>query len=360
VIATDPDAKNGPLFDPERRLWDPRDILNICSSLVTITFREDSSNEGSIGDRDSSRVLSSEPGTIKLAHFSVREYLISEHLRMNTPGLSCYYFNEKIAHVSMAKTSLAYLLQFDQKDDVNSTILRSYPLSRYATHNWMDHAGWDPAGDLDDLHGLIMMLLEPTSAVYINWVRLYCQHNPRESNRMDPLYIAAEAGLERACQDLLLKRSDMSGCRRYGDTPLNVAAFRGHDTIVQLLLENGADVNAQGGTYGNALQAAASGGHGTIAQLLLTKGADVNAWGGQYWSALQAAAFKGHGTIVRLFLENGADVNAQGGEYESALQAAVVGGHDVIVSLLLETAAAALKVNPHMALPEVKLVRCRP
>jgi hypothetical protein len=141
VIATDPDAKNGPLFDHRRRLWDPRDILDICSSLVTITFREDSSNEGSIGDRDSSRVLSTEPGTIKLAHFSVREYLISEHLHMNTPGLSCYYFNEKIAHVFMAKTCLAYLLQFDQKDDVNSTTLRSHPLARYATENWMDHAG---------------------------------------------------------------------------------------------------------------------------------------------------------------------------------------------------------------------------
>jgi hypothetical protein len=59
VLATDPDARDGQLFDKHRQLQDPRDILTICSSLVTITFREGSntedddyevsSNEGSIG-----------------------------------------------------------------------------------------------------------------------------------------------------------------------------------------------------------------------------------------------------------------------------------------------------------------------
>jgi Ankyrin repeat len=222
VIATDPDAKNGPLFDHRRRLWDPRDILDICSSLVTIAFQEDGSNDGSI-DVHIDRTTFIEPGWVKLAHFSVREYLISDHLRTNTTALSYYFFNEKIAHVFIAKTCLAYLLQFDQ-EHVNSTTLRSYPLSRYATDNWTDHARWDRAGDWDDLHGLIMTLLEPTGAVYINWMWLYCQNI--WNSRRDPLHIAAEVGLERACQDLLLKGSDVSARRRYGDTPLHVAALR--------------------------------------------------------------------------------------------------------------------------------------
>ncbi|KAF8530660.1 hypothetical protein JB92DRAFT_2694798, partial [Gautieria morchelliformis] len=112
VIATDPDAKKGPLFDCRRRPWGgPQGILYICSSLVTITSREDSSNVASIGCRDG-RVLVPKTGMIRLAHFSVREYLISEHLWMSTTALSCYYFDEKVAHVSIAKTCLAYLLQF--------------------------------------------------------------------------------------------------------------------------------------------------------------------------------------------------------------------------------------------------------
>ncbi|KAF8517224.1 hypothetical protein JB92DRAFT_2714257, partial [Gautieria morchelliformis] len=111
VIATDPDAIDEPLFDLGRRLWDPQDILTICSSLVTITFPKDSSNKGNINHHDDN-VLSTEAREIRLAHFSVREYLISEHLRTSMTTLSCYYFNEKVAHIFIAKTCLAYLLQF--------------------------------------------------------------------------------------------------------------------------------------------------------------------------------------------------------------------------------------------------------
>jgi ankyrin repeat protein len=139
---------------------------------------------------------------------------------------------------------------------------------------------------------------------------------------------------------------------------LERAVSGGHDTIVQLLLEKGADVNGQEGMDESALERAASGGHGIIVQLLLEKGADVNAQGGDYGSALQAAASGGHGAIVQLLIDRGGDVNAQGGMYGGVLQAAVLCGHDAIVSLLLETAAAL--PNPRMALPELKLVRCRP
>ncbi|KAF8527082.1 hypothetical protein JB92DRAFT_1002439 [Gautieria morchelliformis] len=53
VLATNPDARQGPLFDRHRRLRDPGDILTICSSLVTIEGGnakdddyKDSNNEG--------------------------------------------------------------------------------------------------------------------------------------------------------------------------------------------------------------------------------------------------------------------------------------------------------------------------
>jgi hypothetical protein len=146
VLATDPDAVDEPRFDISRRLRDPRDIITICSSLVTITFREDSDNKSNIDHHDD-RFLSTERGKIRLAHFSVQEYLISEHLQTSTTALSCYYCNKHIAHVFIAKTCLAYLLQFDQEDGVNSNTATSYLLSDYAADNWMDHARSDPIGD---------------------------------------------------------------------------------------------------------------------------------------------------------------------------------------------------------------------
>ncbi|KAF8514686.1 hypothetical protein JB92DRAFT_2811297 [Gautieria morchelliformis] len=288
VLATDPDTREGPLFDRRRRLGDPASILTICSSLVTITPQEgsnaehsnyvDSNNEGTIDHHDN-RVLSTKPGEIRLAHFSVQEYLISEHLRSSTTALSYYWFNEKMAHVSIAKTCLAYMLQFSQDNGVNSDTARSYPLSRYAAVHWMDHAGWDAAGSSADLHELIMMLLEPTSAVYTNWMWIYHENDQMVEPGTVPLYIAAATGLERACQDLLDRGSDINAPGGYYGTPLQVAASQGHNTTVQWLLEKGADVNAQGGCYGSALNVAASQGHYTTVLLLLEKGAAMNSYG---------------------------------------------------------------------------------
>src|SRR5438105_321000 len=76
-------------FDIESRLPDPQDILTICSSLVTIAGPE-----------------------IRLAHYSVKEYLVSDRIQY---GRACQYsILEVPTNVSIAEICLAYLLQFDK------------------------------------------------------------------------------------------------------------------------------------------------------------------------------------------------------------------------------------------------------
>ncbi|KAF8476263.1 hypothetical protein JB92DRAFT_1882864 [Gautieria morchelliformis] len=101
VLATDPDGENGPLFDPDRRFDDPRDILTLCSGLVTVTdiggafhYPEDLNAPGKVTE-------------LTLAHFSVREYLVSESLRTNGE-LSFYHCDTKLANTFIAKTCLPY------------------------------------------------------------------------------------------------------------------------------------------------------------------------------------------------------------------------------------------------------------
>ncbi|KAF8518577.1 hypothetical protein JB92DRAFT_2712247, partial [Gautieria morchelliformis] len=106
VLATDPDGENGPLFDPDQRFDDPRDILTLCSSLVTITDVDKTFYQP--------KYLKGDQGTLTeltLAHFSVREYLVWESLRTHRK-LSFYHCDTKLANTFIAKTCLIYLLQF--------------------------------------------------------------------------------------------------------------------------------------------------------------------------------------------------------------------------------------------------------
>ncbi|KAF8519180.1 hypothetical protein JB92DRAFT_2675349, partial [Gautieria morchelliformis] len=106
ILATDPDAKTGPLFDPERRFDDPRDILTLCSSLVSITIVKDDTRYPEYIEDDQGNFTE-----FRLAHFSVREYLVSECLRTHCK-LSIYHCDEKLSNTFIAKTCVAYLLQF--------------------------------------------------------------------------------------------------------------------------------------------------------------------------------------------------------------------------------------------------------
>jgi hypothetical protein len=61
VIAVD--IEGNPRFDPERRLPEPRDILTICSSLVTTMKATEGPYDKTTAEQ------------VRLAHFSVKEYL---------------------------------------------------------------------------------------------------------------------------------------------------------------------------------------------------------------------------------------------------------------------------------------------
>ena len=146
----------------------------------------------------------------------MREYLTSDYLRQCDDTLSFFHFDQKIANTTIAKTCLAYLLQFTQHGCINSSTMESYPLSDYAAQHWMDHAR-EYGGDSDSLHRLIMDLLRPHDVMFTNWLGL------------------------------------RYGWLRSRDAPLQYSSLGGLKKATECLLEKGSDVNARGGLYGSAL-----------------------------------------------------------------------------------------------------------
>jgi ankyrin repeat protein len=331
VIAVD--IKDDPRFDPGNRLREPRDILTICSSLVTTAASIIETRGGN----------SYEIEELRLAHFSVKEYLISDRIRT---GPAAQYTIEERAEEHIAQTCLIYLLYFRGPIVLTSNNVAEFRLASYAAEYWTQHARVAKK-DTDRINQLSIELFRSESDAYVNWIRLFDLDggsryvNMRKSleDFASPLYYASLAGLVKSARHLLETGADVNVQGGKSGNALQAASLGGHEGVVRLLLEKGAHVNAQGGRRGNALQAASLHGHDVVVRLLLEKGADVNAQGGFHDNALMAASEYENEAVVRLLLDRGADVNAYGGCYGNPLQAASMCGNEVVLQLLLEKGA---------------------
>ncbi|KAH6870903.1 ankyrin repeat-containing domain protein, partial [Thelonectria olida] len=311
-----------PRFNPKRKLKNINAIQEVCPGFTELDV-----------DHNTSKA------TVRIAHFSVREYLESERIRYSKDAVF-FSVRQQYSNAQMACICLTVLLEPGLVTSASTPLQQdNFALTRYAARYWPDHfrdGVEDPPTDVQ-----VLQLFQSKEGLFEHWVTMWnfddyageapCGKIPA------PLYYASLLGLDsivpRLLDDTTLAALPPTGDRCYGSS-LRRASFGIH-----LLLEKGADVNAEGRRYGSAIQAASAGGHDKTVQLLLEKGADVNAKGGEYGSALQAASARGHDKIIQLLLEKGADVNAEGRRYGSALQAASLGGHNKIVQLLLEKGA---------------------
>jgi len=273
---------------------------------------------------------------IKLAHFSIKEYLLSNCVKEHHERqIKAFSLSQEHSHFMISQTCLAYLLEFK-----TSELLVNFPLMKYAAQNWIFHIQSSSGDESQEssLSELMMKLLRPDNAAFVNWVEIYDPQNA--SKYLPPLYYTCKAGLIKVTHSLLKSGVDvntwMEGEYR---CVLHMAVYEGHEAIAKLLIENGADVNAQGGKYGNALQISLLQGRKAITKLLIKNGADMNAQRGEYGNALQVALLRSHKATAKLMIENGADVNAQGGQYGNALQIASYKGQEEIAKLLIENGA---------------------
>jgi len=115
--------KEQQVFDIENRLLDPCSILEICSSLVILSEVQDKSSTIDTAKRE-----------LRLAHYSVKEYLISA--RIGGGSASKFRMVDTSAHFSIAQACTAYLLQFNQAEPLPDDTLERYPLARYAAEHW--------------------------------------------------------------------------------------------------------------------------------------------------------------------------------------------------------------------------------
>ena len=312
-------------FCPDERLPDPTDIMVICSSLINC----DGDGEEACDTR------------IRLAHFSVKEYLLSDGclLRLDFQTPTC--------HMAIAEGCLHYLLYLYESLPLTNDLVDQHPLSRYAAEYWWQHAQAIHYTLNPTVINLARKLLMNEDAGVLPWIQLTDVDEPLRGINLSlttkdvapPLYYAASIGLLQVVENIMPQIVDINAEGGWYGNALQAASALGHEKIVQILLDAGADINAEGGRYGNTLQAASADGHEKVVQILLDAGADINAEGGRYSNALQAASIGGYEKVVQMLLDAGADINTEGGRYGNALQAASIGSHEKVVQMLLDAGA---------------------
>ena len=154
------DLEDGPVFLSTRWYTDPRDVLVRCSSLVS-----ESEGKHYWFNPMFQPLLIVKTGTIKLSHFSVKEYLLSSHVEKD------FSIEEKTSHLKISKISVAYLLQFESFAPLTKAIVDTSLLAQYAAQHCIDHTesgGMDPT-----LLKLILELFTSETAVFTNWIRIW-------------------------------------------------------------------------------------------------------------------------------------------------------------------------------------------
>lgn len=322
VLAIDDDLLS---FRPENRLRHPTDLLRICSSLVSHYPFDDRS-------ATSTTILDTE---IRLAHSTVREYLLSRPSLTGEVNTSC--LAESQAQGMMAKSCLAYLLHSKgahckqhvdmvvKIDEESKCVDEGFPFRTYAARYWLTHAI-----PTDHASQELVKLLFTDYHAFGQWLHLYDPDGRGKRiwsliNPSDPLAPAIPG------------------------KPLYYASLLGFVDVVVALLERGPGIEYFDGFYGSAVGAAAAQGHADILKILLDHGLGNSLQGldqsaGFFENPLYAAVYNGFPDCTRLLIEAGIDINGQSSS--KTMQGVAPGAIEVEGSDEVLPSASASKVPP--------------
>lgn len=335
-------------MDPENKLNEPEDILDLCRGLAVMD--------------DRSRIL-------RLAHFTVKEYLVSTGISQG-PAAS-YHMPPETSNPELAKICLTYLM-FDDfetgscptQEELGSR-LELYPLYHHAACSlYLYILEYIKAGADEVLDQLLLQffLLDGNSGQFAAWDQAnagfssYRDLHPKKT----PLFCAALLGLNQAVVEILKTDVDVNGyCgadnvdfsgdessfRFVGGSPLVGAILGGHEDMVRLLLENGANPNLPGNPNSKSyigddtpIFTAASAGRVKCLQILLDHGADEgeHTQYGRYGQSMQMAVENDHPEVIGVFLET--EYFQTGGDSAllDMLLLSAISGIEGIVRVLLE------------------------
>lgn len=307
-------------FDPDN-LLPIRSIIESCSGLV---------------------VLDDQSSTIRLVHYTLQEYLISNQEKLFPDG------DDHITNMCLTYLCLNSILDIPNLDISGiQTTLRQFPFLEYALSHWGNHAKKATTSKRSDSSsGRELELKYLTNNLKITCA---CQvldftsslsaqgRNHYQTYRHESgLHVAASFGLESLVIELLDKKIDVNSRDSDMNTALHKAVLKSHYLTTRKLIEEGVDIDAQNVERNTALYVAVSRSDYPLAELLLENKADPNILCDFGWTTIHKAADVGDSSLVELLINNHANIFVKTKRELIALHQAARRGHTDVVRLLLD------------------------
>ncbi|KAL8935840.1 MAG: hypothetical protein Q9216_005232 [Gyalolechia sp. 2 TL-2023] len=324
LVAFDIDGEQK--FDAANRLADVEEVLDLCPSLILCTMpdgvngeQSDQAVDGDSIDQDTGGMITASKRKlpiIRIAHFTVKEYLISDHIRQGPAAF--FSISEDISHLRIAETCLSCLLLYEKDSFVDrETFATQFPVAEYSACYWLSHFK-EARRVVNESHNKYAAKLFLNERKFNNWKAL-CDLHPRFQLRGQgsSLYYAVLTGSYDLVEALLRLRTnpdwgeetmpDTCCASPARDQRQNQCCHAGDYTRIG----TNTHINATGEDRFDPLQTAAWFGWMDIVELLLMYGANPNVYrrGIAVGSALCYAAQYGSIDTVRLLLDNGADIH---------------------------------------------------
>lgn len=319
-------------YDEDQRLLDAEDVLLICNGLVTLS--------------DSGEAVS-----LKLSHYSVKEFLLSN--RISSSSQSNFYMEEKLASLFITETCLIYLVEhFGTEQERWSANSDNPPLADYAARFWWMH-GFSDIWHVRNISSMAIEVLDSSRSSFLRWLG---NEGGVMAEVISPLQYAAKIGSTELLSAFLDKNPYIDEDSGMIGTALCHAAQQGHIQCAEFLLNRSADVNLRCGKRRfTPLRLAAICGRQQVAQFLISRGADLNATSIEGETALLSAVRLGNLTTAQLLLDAGADVSIRDLHGTSPLCCALNVGSLVMATMLIDYGA---DVNEDNGMPLHIALQC--
>ncbi|CAN9433148.1 unnamed protein product [Alternaria alternata] len=192
-------------------------LFSVLSSLITVEVQTDNETGDEYSDDPTQDPTPNKydtacySQTVRLAHFSVKEYLVSNRLHQSRVELSRYALRETEVQLSLAQRCCAYLLYFTEQRDAKI---------------WIDEAKPPP---------LSWAEMNGHSSIVSKLLRADVDNRTLNVKSQDGTALdrAAHEGHEQIVEELLEAGAD------HGDA-MNIATQKGHEGVVRILIKYGA------------------------------------------------------------------------------------------------------------------------